>query len=175
MFEAIGEFWTKNTFGDKIYIGYLIFVLFLAACYLFEFCLSTPKRKLDFITKAQKNGCIAVGKMTCLTIHGSRGPEYYEAEYMYVVDDKRYFVTYKMAYNIPADDRKEEMNADMLLLKLKPVLILFYDKDKPKKVMSKLEVFTSSDGLDKTHTPKHNVWRDVEKEWTEPIHLYKVV
>jgi hypothetical protein len=90
---------------------------------------------------------------------------------MYIVDGKRYFVTYKMAFDVHRDSRTSCMNADMLLLNLKPALILFYDKKKPKKAVSKLEVFTSENGIRQVRTDKHNMYRDTEKIWYEPIDL----
>lgn len=156
---------------EKIYIIYAFIVLFTAAMFIWQYLSGNPKKKLDFITKAQQEGCMAIGKMTCLTLHGVGEPQHFKAEYMYVVDGKRYFVTYQMAFHVPMDDRLDCMNADMLLLKLKPVLILFYDKKKPKKVMSKIEVFTSEDGIHQIATPKRNTWRDTNKDWTTPIDL----
>ena len=67
-----------------------------------------------------------MGKLTCLLLHGSGKPQYFEAEYMYFVDNKQYFVTYKMAYEVPKDQQTDKMNADMVLLGLKDALILFY-------------------------------------------------
>jgi hypothetical protein len=171
MFEAIGEFWTQNAIGSKIYIGYASLVCIIAISYIIGNLRSNPRKKIDFIVNATQNGCLTVGKMTCLTLNGSDGPSNYHAEYMYVVDGKRYFVTYEMCHNIPIDARKEEMNADMLLLKLKPALIFFYDKKNPKKALSKLEVFTSHEGIHQIPTPKKNVWRDIDKDWDQAIDL----
>lgn len=156
---------------EKIFEIYTFIVIFAAILFIWKNLKNNPKKKLDFITKAYKEGCLAVGKMTCLTLHGTGNPEYFKAEYMYMVDGKRYFVTYQMAYKIVIDDRMDQMNADMLLLKLKPALILFYDKKKPQKAMSKLEVFTSDDAMHQIKTPKENAWRYIEKDWTEPINL----
>jgi len=171
MFNIV-EFWTENNIGEKVYFGYALIVLLIVLCYVFSYLKSNPKKKLKFIEEAQKDNRMAVAKMTCLTLHGDHGPDHYQAEYMYVVDGKRYFITYKMAFQLPMDDRKDRMNADMVLLNLKPALILFYDKKNPAKAISKIEVFTSSLGIYKIPTPKNNIWRDTEKEWTQAIDLH---
>ena len=171
MFKAIGEFWAQNNIGGKLYLIYAGITMFAVLMFLIQYIVSNPKKKLKFIENASKNGCMAVGKMTCLTTHGVGEPKYFHAEYMYVVNEKRYFVTYKMAVHVPMDDRMDCMNADMLLLKLRPVMILFYDKNRPKKVLSKLEVFTSEEGICQIATPKKNVWRNTECDWTKPIDL----
>lgn len=171
MFSSIKEFWIANNIGDKIYFLYALIVGATALIFIIQNICDNPKRKIKFIDNAYKKGNMVVAKMTCLTLHGINSPEYYQAEYMYVVNDKRYFVTYKMQYSLPIDSRLEEMNADMLLLKLKTAMILFYDERKPSKVMSKLEVFTSEDGICKIATPKKNIWRNTEIEWSKCIDL----
>jgi hypothetical protein len=154
-----------------LYKAYAVIVLFTAAMFIWQYIQDRPMKKLKFITKAYNEGCFTVAKMTCLTLHGYNEPQHFKAEYMYVVDGKRYFITYEMAYHLPIDGRVGEMNADMLLLKLKPCLMMFYDKKKPKKAMSKIEVFTSDDGIHQINTPKRNQWRNIEKDWTDPIDL----
>lgn len=173
MFKAIGNFLMESAIGNTIYKGYAIIVVFTIAMFIWQYLDKNPKKSLDFITKAYDEGCMAVGALSCLTMHGKGRPEYYLAEYMYLVDGKRYFVTYKMNHTLCIDDRMEEMNADMLLFKIKPVLLFFYDKKKPSKVMSKLEVFTSEEGMNQAYTPKRNSWRNVHGEWTAPIDLVK--
>ena len=88
-----------------------------------------------------------------------------------MVDGVQYFVTYNMLASIPIDERKEALNADMLLLTLPQFMILYYDKENPKKVYSKLEIFTSRDAIRKQKTPKTNVYRDVNRDWSEPIDM----
>jgi hypothetical protein len=171
MFESIGNFWTEHAIGDKLYLFYAVIVLFIMTISVWQYVCHRPKRKLDFIAKAQKENCTAVGKMTCLTLHGIGYPQYYKAEYMYVVDDKRYFVTYQMSTTLNVDNRTSCMNADMLLLKLKPAILFFYDKNKPKKALSKLEVFTSEDRIRQVGTLKKNIYRNTEKDWDGPIDL----
>ena len=39
--------------------------------------------------------------------------------------------------------------------------------------MSKFEVFTSYEAMHQVETLKENVWRDVDKDWTEPVRLVK--
>jgi hypothetical protein len=171
MFIALTNWWANSSFWDKIQVGYLLLMVFVVTMFVWERATKNPKKCLRFITKASKDDCVAIGKLTCLTIHGYQKPEYYQAEYMYVVNDKRYFVTYQMAYIVPIDSRLDEMNADMVLLYLKGAMPLFYDKNKPSKVISKIEVFTSDDGIKQVYTPKKNAWRDINRDWTSPINL----
>ena len=156
---------------DTIYNVYAIVTILIMFCCVKSFLKSNTKQRLNFVTNAQKNNCVTVGKLTCLTLHGYKNPEHYEAEYMYVVDNKRYFVTYQMCAKLPTVDSKDATNADMMLLKLKPAMILFYDQKNPARVMSKLEVFTSREGIHQIKTPKENVWRDVHRDWTDAIDL----
>lgn len=168
----ISSFWTQCSFWDKVYLVFGAFMVLSYICYLYDYYTDSSKKKMAFIKKASEENTTAIGKLSCLTLHGSKGiPDHYEVEYMYVVDEKSYFVTYRMAYNVPLDDRKDEMNADMMLLSIKPFIILYYDKNNPQKVMCKTEVFTSLEGFSKTKTPKSNIYRDVDKQWTEPIRL----
>jgi hypothetical protein len=171
MWSVIIDYWRQFSFWDKVYVVYAVILCITILCFLWHNYRARPKKKLKFIENAYNESCMTVGKMTCFTIHGNGKPQYYQAEYMYVVDGQRYFVTYKMLYSLPIDDRREVMNADMLLLKLKPALILFYNKNDPRKVMSKLEVFTSEDAIHQTFTPKKNMWRNTERDWDTPIDL----
>lgn len=168
MFEKI---WTATTFGDKLYIVFAAFMILTIVVFVYKWIKETPKKKLDFIVDAQKNDRVAIGKLSCLTLYGVGEPAYYEGEYMYVVDGVTYFVTYKMTAVLPIDEHKDALNADMLLLNLKQFMLLYYDKDNPGKVYSKMEIFTSHDAICKIKTPKRNVHRDVNKDWTEPLDL----
>ena len=171
MFKGLTTWWVENAVWNKIQIGYLILVGFTIAMFVLQQIDKNPKKYLRFIANATKNECVAIGKLTCLTLHGYNKPEYYQAEYMYVVDNKRYFVTYQMLYTIPIDDRRDEMNADMLLLNLNGAVPIFYNKNKPSRAVSKIEVFTSVEGIKQIRTSKNNIWRDTEKEWTRPVDL----
>lgn len=168
---SLSDFWEKLRFWDKLYALFAIVMLVFIVTFIVKWILATPKKKLDFIVNAHKNGCFEVGKLSCLTVCGITRPQYYEAEYMYMVDGVQYFVTYNMLASIPIDERKEALNADMLLLTLPQFMILYYDKENPKKVYSKLEIFTSRDAIRKQKTPKTNVYRDVNRDWSEPIDM----
>lgn len=171
MFKALANWFLESALWNWMQIGYLVIVIFTVAMFIWQQINTNPKKYLRFIAKATEEGCVAIGKLTCLTLHGVNKPEYFQAEYMYVVNDKRYFVTYKMWYSIPVDERRDEMNADMVLLQLKGAMPLFYDKKDPSKVVSKIEVFTSDEGIKQIYTPKDNSWRDTEREWESPIDL----
>ena len=163
--------WNSMTWPDKIYLLFGIVVIAIMCKLIMHKITNGTKKQIDFIADAYKKGNMAVGKLTCLTIHGIGKPETYQAEYMYNVNDKNYFVTYSMKYSMNIDDRKDQMNADMLLLGIKPALILFYDENNPKKVKCKMEAFASKEGFRQIKTPKKNMWRDIERTWTESINL----
>lgn len=171
MFTAIGEFFVKYDIWNKLYLVYAVFVLFCAFMFILKNFKHNPKKDIDFVVEATKNNCISVGKLTCLTVHGYGRPSTYRLEYMYYVNDKQYFVTYEMNYTLPIDGREDAMNADMLLMQIPHMLMLFYDAKKPKKVLSKYEVFTSEIGIRQIKTSKRNVWRDINRDWNEPINL----
>lgn len=170
MLNWISQTW-NNSFWDKLYLIFAFIVLISAIRYIVHRLKISPKKKIRFIEKANAEGCTAIAKLSCLTKHGIGKTDYYSAEYMYVVDDKSYYVTYNMSAILPIDDHKDEMNADMLLTKIKQVMIVYYNKNNPAKVFSKIEVFTSTDAINKVKTPKNNVYRDVDKEWTEAFDL----
>ena len=163
--------WEMRQVKDLIYFCYTILVAIIMITSIRRYIKSNTKKNLNFIATAQKNNCTTVGKLTCLTLHGHKEPDHYQVEYMYVIEGKRYFVTYQMGCKLIVDDQKDAMNADMLLKGIKKALILFYDEKNPAKAMSKLEVFTSADGIHQIKTPKNNIWRDVNKDWTEAIDL----
>lgn len=168
---SLRGFWRSHDIGGKIYLIFAALVITTVIVFLVKRILNSPKRKLNFVVNAQRNGCVEVGKLSCLTAHGYGSVDYYQAEYMYVVEGVKYFVTYEMAASLTIDNHKDEMNADMLLLKIKPFLLMYYDKANPKKVYSKMEIFTSQYAIKKVKTPKVNSYRDVNKEWNEPINL----
>jgi hypothetical protein len=171
MINAIVEWWNTNAIGEKVYTAYAIIIGIFVISGIVRNIWDNPKHRIRFIEKAQNKNCSAVAKMTCLTLHGVNEPSHYVAEYMYFVNDKRYFVTYQIGCGLLVDDRVECMNADMLLHKIKNAIVVFYDEKNPKKTMTKQEVFTSYDCIHKIKTPKKNVWRDTEKVWDSAIDL----
>ena len=169
----LGNYWDQAGFWDKAFVVYgVLFVFVFAAFVLRRVVGETPTKKLDFIKKAYEENRTVIGKLSCLTLHYKKGVrDHYQAEYMYMVDGKSYFVTYKMAVAVPDADTKEQLNADMVLMTLRPFVILYYDAEKPENVLCKTEIFTSVDAFERIKTPRKNVYRDVKKQWTEPIHI----
>jgi hypothetical protein len=165
------ELWNATTFGEKLYIVFAAFMILTIVVFVYKWIKETPKKKLDFIVDAQKDGRVEVAKLCCLTAHGVGKVDYYEAEYMYVVNDVRYFVTYNMIGAVPIDEHKDALNADMLLLKFTQFMLMYYDKNNPAKAYSKMEIFTSRDAIRKIKTSKKNAYRDIDKDWTEPIDM----
>lgn len=130
--------------------------------------------KLEEIIRAQRDGRSAVAKLTCLTKEGKASEPYYYAEYMYVANDKRYFVTYRINPRIAVNDSKEDYSGDELATDVKRYLTLFYGKYNPSYVISKAEVFASKEAIEQVPTnQKHNIYRDVTHDWTEAIDLTK--
>ena len=171
MFKTLITQWMFGGFFGKAYVIFAAIVAIMVISTIVANRISNPRKKMDFIKKAKQDGTVSVGKLTCWTLHGYNGPTTHELEYMYMVDGKPLYVTYEKSVEIPKDERKDEMGADMLLMDIKLAMPLFYDKNNPKKVMSKLDVFTSYDGIHQIKTSKKNAYRDVEKIWLEPIDL----
>jgi hypothetical protein len=140
--------------------------------FLASYFRNSAKKRLNFIIEAQKSGNFVPAKLTCLTREGYYREPHYNAEYMYVVDDKRYFVTYQMHVNTILDSAKDEFDADMLATQIKKYMILFYDAKNPQKVMCKAEAFVSEYVMHQIYSNQnHNIYRDVNKDWTEAIDL----
>lgn len=171
MLTIIGKSWSQGGFWGKAYIIFSVIVIVMLAIYVWEFFRNSTKKRLDFIAKAQKAGNFAACKLTCLTKEGECNAPHYKAEYMYVVEGKRYFVTYQMEVNQIMDTAKDDFDADMMVTQIKKFMILFYDPKKPQKVICKAEPFISKNAMYQVPTPKHNVYRDVDKDWTEAINL----
>ena len=170
----LGNYWTQGNFWDKMFLIYGIVFVLLFASYIVRRLVGdiTPIKKIDFIKKACEENRTVIGKLSSFTLHYKKGiGDHYQAEYMYMVDDKSYFVTYKMATEIPDVKTKDELNADSVLMAIRPFLILYYDEKNPEKVLCKTEVFTSVDAFSQIATPRKNVYRDVKKAWIEPIHV----
>lgn len=170
MFDFISNTWDSSFWG-KVYVVFGLITIAFCVTFVIVNIVNNPRKKLAFVEKAIKDGTSVISKLTCLTVHGTNKPEYYEAEYMYFVDGQRYFVTYKLGCETPNDFSPAYMNADMLLNSIKCALLLFYDKNNPKKVMSKVEIFSSSDAICQIHTAKKNIHRNIEKDWDIPIDL----
>ena len=168
----------KASFGDgfwaTIYALFAIYALFVTVPHFAIAIWDNPYWKLRFIKKAQEEERTTVGKLTCLTLNRDKKGDYYLAEYMYMVDGKREFVTYKMSATVKPDDSDlETMNADRAAISIKNSLPLFYKQVKKNKikVLSKMEVYSSMDTVNQHYTPKSNKYRDIEKTWYEPIDL----
>ena len=161
-----------KSFWDIVYIALVLIITCQTVCYLIDWHKHIPKKKLDFIVEANKKGNVAFAKLTSWLRCGTRDKDYYLMEYMYIVDDKTYFVTYKEATKIILNDDQEHMNADKLMLNYKPALLMFYDKRNPQKAYCKYEAFVSGKAMQKVKT-KNNSYRDIKKVWIEPIDLVR--
>ena len=169
----LSNWWIQAVFWDKVFLIYgVVCVLFILGCMTGYFTEDNVIKKLDFIKNAQEENRIVIGKISCFTLHYKKGMrDHYEAEYMYMVDNKSYYVTYKMALGIPEATSMEYMDADVELTSVKPFVIFYYDKKDPSKVLMKTEVFVSKGRLSKTSTLRNNIYRDVGKQWVEAIEV----
>ena len=168
------ELWTTGNFWDKLYVVFAVIMLMLMIKCVHTFLTNGASKKLEFILKAQEEGRCVPGKLTCLTREGKQGDSHYCAEYMYVVNDKRYFVTYRISpNNVQKTNSKDEENGDILALDIQKYPMLFYDAKKPEKVFCKADIYTSFEAFAKDITSKNNIYRDIEKDWVEAIDLVK--
>ena len=169
----IAYFINGNIF-EKAYVIFIVAMFALMIKCLSTFCSEGGKKKLEFILKAQEEGRYVMGKMSCFTKEGTYDSWHYCVEYMYVVNDKRYFVTYKINPNLDRKMEKETMNGDALAFDILKYPTLYYSAKLPSIVYCKAEAFTSFETFSKTETPKTNNYRDVNKDWTTPIDLIKL-
>lgn len=164
--------WNASFWG-KVYVFFFVIFTVFWFFYLIDALINNPYRRLKFIERAEEENCIAIGKLVCAITVGNLKEAQQEVEYLYYVDNKPYYVTYKYDHE-KCDIRDTDLssyNPDSFIWPIKTTVALFYDKKKPKKVFSKLEVFCSSSGIRQVATRKNNIYRDAEKHWVEPIDL----
>ena len=150
---------------EKGYVIFIIGMLILMIKTLKTFRSQGGKKKLEFILDAQKNGRCVMGKMTCFTKEGTYDKFHYMAEYMYVVNDKNYFVTYYIdPYSGNESNDKEILNGDSLAGSIQKYPMLFYGENNPAQVLCKADAFTSYEAFHQEPTSKSNKYRNVEKE-----------
>lgn len=170
MLNFVTEQWNAG-FGGKVYIV-LLFYLIISTCFhVWNYFTQGSQRRMKFLMEAQKAGRFVPGVISCFTIEGSILKPCYKAEYMYVVNNKRYFVTYQFDLNNELDPSKDKFEADSMLSDIKKYIILFYDEKKPQKVVCKPEIFVTSFAMNQIPTDKNNRYRDVKKDWHEAIDL----
>ena len=168
--NLVVEQWNAGFWG-KAYVV-VLFYLIASTCFLiWTHCTYGSIKRMKFLMDAQKKGCFVPGVISCFTQEGSYAQSVYKAEYMYVVNDKRYFVTYKFDFNRGIDPSKERFEADAMIQDIKKYVILFYDEKNPKKVVCKPEVFVTSIAMNQIPTSKKNVYRDIKKDWNQAIDL----
>ena len=168
------KIWFNDGFFGKVYIIFTIVMLIVMTLSIKTFFTKDGKKKLKFILEAQEKGCCIPGKLTCFTKEGKFDDFHYVAEYMYVVNDKRYFVTYQInPYQGHVTSDKDELNGDILAYNIQKYPMLFYNEKNPAEVYCKAEVFTSFEAFHQTVTAKNNMYRNVEKDWVEAISLLR--
>lgn len=162
-------------FVTTSFVGNIILVILgvLFACFaLGSYKERTSSQMLDIIETARKNGCFVPAKMTCLLKRGKNGKaKYYEAEYMYMVDNQQHFITYKIDAGVPLNANKGERDPSELAYTILPSLMVYYDKKNPENAITKLEVFVPTNMFGKINTPENNKFRNVYCEWDAPIDL----
>jgi len=158
-------------FWDEICILYGIIMSIAMIFSLKTFLFDGTRKKMKFISDAQKDGRYVPAKLTCLTREGKAGQSYYVAEYMYVVNGKRYFATYRITSSNVIDNSKDKINGDILALNIEKYPTFFYDESNPAKVYCKADIFTSCETFSQIDSPKQNLYRDVNKDWIQAIDL----
>lgn len=150
------------------------YCVILIVCYIVSAISQTigrnPIQKINFIEKAINEKTHTMGKVSCYTIKGFKKYQY--VEYIYNVDGQAHYVTYRI--NIPNADYSGfngEANAETLVNQFPSSTTIYYDKKNPDKCVTKREVFVSQESYTQTHTKKRNKYRDISKNWTEPIYL----
>ena len=158
-------------FWDEICILYGIIIMIAMVLSLRTFLVDGTRKKMKFISDAQKDGRYVPAKLTCLTREGKYDKSYYMAEYMYVVNGKRYFTTYKITSSNVTDISKDKINGDILALNIEKYPTFFYDESNPAKVYCKADIFTSCETFRQINSSKQNLYRDVNKDWIQAIDL----
>ena len=103
------------------YYIYVVCVLLLMFCTWYDYRKDRVEMRLEEMLEAQKDGRTAVGKLSCLTKEGRPEEPFYRAEYMYVIDGKRYFVTYKLNPKWAKESSKRDYDGDILAAEVKKI------------------------------------------------------
>lgn len=172
MMNYVVEQWSAGFLG-KVYVVILFYFIISTCFFVWNYFTQGSQRRMKFLMEAQKDGRFVPGVISCFTLEGTVLNPHCKAEYMYVVNDKRYFVTYQIDLNRNLDPRKDKFEADSMIRDIKKYIILFYDKKNPKKVVAKPEIFVTSLAMNQIPTDKNNIYRDVKKDWQDAIDLRK--
>lgn len=159
----------EDTPNWLVVISNLLLMWFIASC-IIKSMQRTPMRKLKFIEAAHKNGSVTFGKISSYIVYGN--PTVHEVEYIYEVDGKVYFVTYKIQQSTEKYKESDELQpGDAIALFIPVTIPIYYDQNHPKKAMIKGEIFSSRNYLKQIKTSKNNKFRDIYKDWTGPVIL----
>ena len=156
---------------EKIYFVFSIIMIIVIIRTVWRYFTDGAQKRLEFIMKAQDDGRFVTGKLCCLTKEGTKESYNYCAEYIYVVEGKRYFVTYQISPEFAMKLNKEGYDTDSMVFEVQPFITLFYDEKDPKKVYSKASIFASKQVLLKVKNKKENMYRDIDKNWAYPVDL----
>lgn len=170
MIQRFIDIWNWGLMG-KVFVIMTIAVIVYAIYAIRKNKDTNPLKKLKFIRKCVADKTVCDAKMTCFTRHKRGNEVYFEAEYMYMVDDEVYFVTYELQLATVNDSNKDETDANWLMKEMPNLMTLYYDKNDPHKTLCRREVFVSEEALHKIDTPTTNMYRDVTKTWTSAIDL----
>lgn len=162
-----------------------IFMLYRAVVGSFKGLIHNPWRKLHTIEKRQAAGCCTLAKVSCHIIKGSSEyPQHYR-EYVYKVDDRLYYVTYRVETKLLDDKKKKKWFSsgplrrffkqdkinEVQLLDHSNTLAVFYDPKHPGKVLCKQEAFISPDAMKKVRTKRDNPHRIIGGDWYHAVDL----
>ena len=128
---------------------------------------NNPHKKIDFYEKAEKENCIALGKLSCYLLVGTREFPRHRLEYCYLVNDKPYYKTISIDVHpqFGKEDLEDFSPSQLIEDRDYSQMMIYYDKANPSRSLIKEEIFTSKDALKKERTPKHNRYRDIQREW----------
>ena len=130
-----------------------------------------PLTKIKFIEKAVDDKASTLGKISSYLMHRKNGVA--EVEYAYKVNDKVYYITYKMSAidSSYINDSDKEESAETLIQNVPTETLIYYDVNNPAKAMTKREIFISPRHYVRIKNRKKNKYRNISKNWEEPIYI----
>lgn len=127
--------------------------------------IESPEAKFQRLMKSKE----VFGKLSCWVVKTRSYGTTHEAEYVYYVDGKQYFVTYSLYPELQTPEAAAAFNAGGGLRVL-TTMPLYYTSN-PAKVMCRYEIFCEDGQMQKISNWKKNPYRDVDGLWQEPVRL----
>ena len=170
---------------DNYWKIFVIFMFVRAFFGIINGIRKTPRKKLEAIQRAQDMGCYTTAKVSCYTLTGSVKHFVHNFEYVYKVGEELYYLTYELDPSmIDTTSKKRLINKgyfarffkqdiinEQELLRIGSPITVYYNSAKPKKALTKQEVFIAPWALKRKKTDKKNAYRDVSSDWYYPVDL----